>query len=139
MSTNGITWLARGSAVAMAAARVAIGFLAVTRPDRLAGSWLGAESGSRKHTSVRVLGRASGGRDLMLGLGALGATVAGNRSAGWWLAAGGVVDAVDGVATLAAWRDLPAESRAKFVIAAFGTAVATAAICAGLPGDRPDR
>lgn len=135
---TGPSRLARYSAVSMAATRIAIGLLAVTEPHRLARSWLGATGGDRKLTSVRVLGRASGGRDLTLGLGALAAIGTGGRHAVWWLAAGGLVDAVDGAATLGAWRDLPRESRTKFAVAAFGTAALSALICRGL-ADRGGR
>lgn len=126
------TRLARGSAAAMSLTRVAIGLGAVARPGNLARTWLGADGGSPSLSSVRVLGRASAGRDLMLGAGGLAALARRDAHAADWLAAGGVVDAVDGASTVLAWEDLPVRTRGVFVAAAAGTAVLSAAIWAGL-------
>lgn len=125
--------LATAAATAMAAARVTIGLSTVLRPDRLARSWLGASAeGTDARPAVQVLGRGHGGRDLMLGAGALAALAARDRAAGAWLAAGGVADAVDGVTTVLLWRSLPSRSRWVFAASAAGTAVASGLICAGL-------
>lgn len=132
MRNSTMARLARGSAAAMSLTRVAIGLGAVLRPGNLARSWLGEQGGSRSLPAVRVLGRASAGRDMVLGTGGLAALARKDTSAGPWLAAGGVVDAVDGVSTVLAWAELPQRSRGVFVAAAAGTAVLSAAIYAGL-------
>ena len=64
----------RRGATAVAAARVAIGVLALARPGVPSRPWVGVGAGADEGTAglaARVLGRALGGRDLGLGLGAL--------------------------------------------------------------------
>ena len=64
----------RRGATAVAAARVAIGVLALARPGVPSRPWVGVGAGTGDGTAglaARVLGRALGGRDLGLGLGAL--------------------------------------------------------------------
>jgi hypothetical protein len=60
-------WLRRG-ATAVAASRVGLGFVALGVPSLVSRAWVGR---SGDGPSGRVLGRALGGRDLALGLGAL--------------------------------------------------------------------
>jgi len=62
-------WLRRG-ATAVAVSRVGVGVVAFTAPALVSRSWVGSAGGG---PSGRVLGRALGGRDLALGLGALAA------------------------------------------------------------------
>jgi hypothetical protein len=62
-------WLRRG-ATAVAVARVGVGVVAFAAPALVSRSWVGGAGGG---PSGRVLGRALGGRDLALGLGALAA------------------------------------------------------------------
>src|SRR5450631_3336736 len=62
-------WLRRG-ATAVAVARVGVGVVAFAAPALVSRSWAGGAGGG---PSGRVLGRALGGRDLALGLGALAA------------------------------------------------------------------
>ena len=91
----------RGGATAMAAARTAIGVVALAAPTLVTRPWLGPDRGP----AARVLGRALGGRDLALGLGALAALQqppAGPRSAGhpgMWIGVGALSDATDVLAT----------------------------------------
>src|SRR5580704_17164876 len=62
----------RRGATAVAAARVAIGVLALARPGVPTRPWVGAGTGDgTAGLAAWVLGRALGGRDLGLGLGAL--------------------------------------------------------------------
>ncbi len=61
-------WLRRGAA-AVAVSRVGVGVVALAAPALVSRSWVGGAGG----LSGRVLGRALGGRDLALGLGALAA------------------------------------------------------------------
>jgi hypothetical protein len=60
-------WLRRG-ATAVAASRVGVGFVALGAPMLVSRSWVGRSGDGAPGT---VLGRALGGRDLALGLGAL--------------------------------------------------------------------
>jgi hypothetical protein len=114
-------WARRG-ATAVAAGRVAIGVVALTAPPLVARPWVGEAAGSAEG---RVLARALGGRDLALGLGAL-AALTGQSAAGsamTWVGLAAVADACDTVATVVAWRKLPAT---KWLVAA--TAAGAAAI-----------
>jgi hypothetical protein len=61
------------AATAVAAGRVALGLAALARPDVPARPWVGA---SADGLAAQVFGRALGGRDLALGLGALSALAA---------------------------------------------------------------
>lgn len=131
-------WLTRGGAAAMSGARVLIGSGAVRRPAGLAQSWLGEGAGAPELSSVRVLGRASGGRDFVLGLGGLWTSLRPGPGVGGWIAAGGVVDAIDGVSTALDWDQLPAKRRVFFAVAAGGTAVLSFLICAGLAGSESE-
>ena len=62
-------WLRRG-ATAVAVSRIGVGVVAFAAPALVSRSWVGGAGGG---PSGRVLGRALGGRDLALGLGALAA------------------------------------------------------------------
>ena len=110
MTTSG--WI-QGGAAALAAARTAIGVLALAAPTLVTRPWLGQD----RSAAPRVLGRALGGRDLVLGLGALAALrpmPPGPRSAGHpgvWTGAGALADSLDVLATVAAWDELPAAGR----------------------------
>ena len=89
--------------------------------------------------AARVFGRALGARDLALGLGALAALQSpadqpGSASA--WVAAGALSDALDVVASLSSWRELPRVGRWLVGVSAGGAALAGAA---GALGVRPDR
>lgn len=111
----------RRLAVAIAAARVGLGALAVLVPDLVLRPWVGSGEGPAR----TLLGRSLGGRDLALGLGAL---LAARRDAPLrgWVEAGGLSDAGDAVATVAAWRHLPRRSRALVLLASAGAAAAAA-------------
>ena len=62
-------WLRRG-ATAVAVSRIGVGVVAFAAPALVSRAWVGGAGGG---PSGRVLGRALGGRDLALGLGALAA------------------------------------------------------------------
>jgi hypothetical protein len=126
--------LLRRGAAAVAAARVAIGVTALVWPAGPARSWVGPAAGERSgELSGRVFGRALGGRDLALGL----ATLAALRQLGdepgepgpasVWVAAGALSDALDVVASLAAWRELPRLSRWLVLGSAAGASLTGAA------------
>ncbi|HLX47272.1 MAG TPA: hypothetical protein VKS82_02960 [Streptosporangiaceae bacterium] len=116
-------WLRRG-ATALAAARTAIGLAALASPALIARPWVGA--GAAKAAPGRVLGRALGGRDLALGLGALAAlqrTQAGAPySAGVWVGVAALADSFDVLATATAWDELPGMTRWLVAGSAAGSA-----------------
>ena len=113
---RGIT---RWGVTAIAAGRLGIGLVAVVRPELAARSWLGRAADG--DTAARVLGRALGGRDVALALGALRADdpVELRR----WVGLGGLADAVDAVATIACWSALGKVNRVMVLVAAAGAAV----------------
>ena len=119
--------LLRRAAAAVAAARVGLGATALAFPSVPARPWVGA---SADELSAQVFGRALGGRDVALGLGALAA--AGQvsdapRTAAAWYAAGALSDALDTAVTIAAWDRLPRVTRWLVAATAGGAAVAGAA------------
>ena len=133
-------WFRRGAA-AVAVGRTALGVVALASPTLVARPWVGEVTGP----AAQVLGRALGGRDLALGLGALGAlagvgdgTQAGAASAAW-VGAGALADSLDVLATLASWRELPPGGRWLVLGSAGGAALAGAAgAWALLPGRAAD-
>ena len=117
----------RRGALTVAAGRVALGLTALAWPAVPARPWVGA---SADDLAARVFGRALGGRDLALGLGALAALRrpdAEPGAAASWVAAGALSDALDVAASLASWRDLPRLTRWLVVASAGGAALTGAA------------
>ena len=126
-STTTIPSLLRQGATTVAAGRVALGVTALVWPSVPARPWVGAAADD---VAARVFGRALGARDLALGLGALAALqgpAAQAGSARAWVAAGALSDALDVVASLSSWRDLPRVTRWLVAASAGGAAVAGAA------------
>jgi hypothetical protein len=130
----------RRGATAVAAARVALGVLALARPGVPSRPWVGVGAGAEEGTAglaVRVLGRALGGRDLGLGLGALAAiTQEDGESSSMWVAAGALCDGLDVAATLASWRELPRVTRWLVLSSAAGASLAGAAGAVALRATR---
>jgi hypothetical protein len=124
-------WVRRG-ATALAAARTALGVVALTSPALPGRPWVGAAADA---TPGRVLARALGGRDLALGLGALAALQpfskpsagAAANEAALWVGMGALADSVDLLATAIAWRELPPVGRWLVAASAGGAALAGAA------------
>ena len=83
---------------------------------------------ARKPTP-RMLVRFYGTRDVILGLGTLRASSAGD-GAGGWLAAGIAADVLDASVMLAEWSDIPAHKRVPGLITALGAAGVGAALLA---------
>lgn len=121
----------------MAAGRVVLGLTALAWPSVPARPWVGAAADD---VAARVFGRALGARDLALGLGAL-ATLQGPAgqagSASAWVAAGALSDALDVVASLSAWRELPRVGRWLVAASAGGAAVAGGAGALAVRQKRP--
>ena len=124
-STTTISSLLRQGATAVAAGRVALGVTALVWPSVPARPWVGADADG---VAARVFGRALGARDLALGLGALAALQdpeAGSARA--WVAAGALSDALDVVASVSSWDELPRITRWLVAASAGGAALAGAA------------
>ena len=121
------TSLLRRGATAVAAGRVAIGATALAWPLVPARPWVGANA---DNVAAQVFGRALGARDLALGLGALAALQAPSSSgaeagsARAWVAAGALSDALDVVASVLSWRELPRFTRWLVAASAGGAALA---------------
>ncbi len=106
--------------------------MALVMPTQLARGWVGPEAAGG---TGKVLARAMGGRDLALGMGAVLALRHGGDApvlalrlgggAPGWLAAGGLADAGDSIATLLAWRALPKRGRWAVLGLAGGSVVAS--------------
>ena len=125
-STPIVPLLRRGATV-VAAGRVALGVTALVWPSVPARPWVGAAADD---VAARVFGRALGARDLALGLGALAALrgpAAQTGSARAWVAAGALSDALDVVASVSSWRELPRFTRWLVAASAGGAALAGAA------------
>ena len=126
-TATSIPALLRRGAVTVAAGRVALGLTILGWPAVPARPWVGA---SADDLAARVFGRALGGRDLALGLGAL-AALQGPRaepgSAAAWVAAGALSDALDVAASVASWRELPRVTRWLVAASAGGAALTGAA------------
>ena len=105
-------WLRRG-ATAVAVSRVGVGVVAFAAPALVSRSWVGGAGGG---PSGRVLGRALGGRDLALGLGALAALrlqrlrAASGRAMVWDAALSAAPDPVAGPASVPVRPDAAPET-----------------------------
>jgi len=131
----------RRGAVAVAAGRVGLGLTALVWPAVPARPWVGATADD---LTAQVFGRALGGRDVALGLGALAALLrpgAGPGSASAWVAAGALSDALDVTASLASWPELPRVTRWLVAVSAGGAALtgAAAALTSAAAAIRPDQ
>jgi len=139
VTSTPIAPLLRRGATAVAVGRVALGVTALAWPSVPARPWVGAAADD---VAARVFGRALGGRDLALGLGALVALqgpAAQAGSARAWLAAGALSDALDVVATVSSWPELPRVTRWLVAASAGGAALAGAAGALVAGGAKPDQ
>lgn len=124
-------WASSALAASVAAGRLAIGVGAVASPDLPLRWWVDDADVGR--AGPRVLARALGGRDAALAVGALRALVVGGDLRPW-VAAGGLADAIDAVATIACWAELPSWRRRLVLTLAGGAATASlVALRRGLP------
>jgi hypothetical protein len=115
-------------AVTIAGARVALGAVAIAAPRAASRPWVGAATAG---PASAVLGRALGGRDVALGLGAL---LASRRSAPLrgWVEAGGLADCGDVTATLLSFGRLPRWGRWVVLAASVGAAASAAVVAPSL-------
>jgi hypothetical protein len=104
-----------------AAGRVAIGAALLVAPQLVTRGWIGPPGGA---PGAKLLARGLGTRDLVLGLGVIGALDRGDPRAPDWVRAGAVADVGDAVATVLAFRHLPPLSRYGVLLLAGGAAVA---------------
>jgi hypothetical protein len=130
--TTEVPVLLRHGARAVAAGRVALGLTALAWPRVVARPWVGPAD----NVTGRVFGRALGGRDLALGLGAVAALESQSENASGWVAAGALCDALDVAASLASWRELPRFTRWLVVASAGGAAIVGAAGAIAIRGSR---
>jgi hypothetical protein len=98
---------ARNAALAIAVGRVGIGAALLLNPVVINRGWVGEDAA---RPGARVLGRAVGARDLVLGVGAVLA-LRGSFPARPWLVAGALADLGDLGATLGERRALPPTGR----------------------------
>jgi hypothetical protein len=138
VTSTSIPSLLRRGATAVAVGRVALGVTALAWPSIPARPWVGAAADD---VAARVFGRALGARDLALGLGALAALqgpAAETGSARAWVAAGALSDALDVVASVSSWHELPRFTRWLVAASAGGAALAGAAGALAGTASRPD-
>jgi len=113
---------ARKTATQLAIGRIVIGAALVAAPEKVTSGWIGADA---DREGARVLGRAVGVRDLVIGVGQLSGIRAGYGAAGWFRA-GGAGDVVDLGATLAAGDRIPTLGRYSVAALALTSAVLSA-------------
>ena len=101
--------------------RVGVGAAFIAQPQLWMRPWIGTDA---ERPAARLLSRALGARDVVLGLGTLQSTT---RE---WLAAALVADAADLLLTIAAGDELPRRGRV-LVTAIAGTGVALGAVALG--------
>ena len=92
----------RDTVRALAIGRIVLGASLVLAPRRVASGWVGSDA----DTGAASVGRALGARDVVLG-GMLLHILDNPQVAQRWTATCGAVDAVDGLALLAARREIP--------------------------------
>ena len=139
MTSTPIVPLLRRGATAVAIGRVALGLTALAWPWVPARPWVGAAADD---VAAQVFGRALGARDLALGLGALAALQGQRAAAGSaraWVAAGALSDALDVVASVKSWPELPRVTRWLVAASAGGAALAGAAGALTLSPATPER
>ena len=122
----------RRAAQAIAWGRVAIGTTALVAPMAVVVPWVGAATDSANAASIRLLARTLGGRDLALGVGGLRALSHSEDEARPWVALSGVSDAVDALATMAAFAWLPRRTRWPILVASLGSALVSIRAATGL-------
>lgn len=111
---------ARRLALGLAGMRAALGVTALVAPTLAGRPWIGEDAA---RAGTRLFGRAMGGRDLALGLGALLAA-RGGLPVRNWVAAGALADLTDAATTVTSYRLLPRRSRPLVLAVTLGATVA---------------
>jgi hypothetical protein len=124
---------ARSAAWVLGAARSGLGLVALAAPQSVARPWVGEDAGT---LGAKVLGRALGGRDIALGLGAM-ASLARDEPPLYWLAAGALADLVDSTVTAASFAGLPKFGRWVVLASAGGAAILGFAALSSFARPRP--
>jgi hypothetical protein len=107
----------------LAVGRIGVGVGLLAAPNQVARSWGGTVTAE---PGAKLFLRALGGRDLLLGLGALRSLSEGDRAAEAWVRASALADVTDAAATTIALRHLP--SPGKWLTIALATAAAAAGL-----------
>jgi len=111
-------------AIGLAANRILFGVAFLAAPAATGSGWIGRDA---KRTPVKLLLRAVGARDLVLGAGALAALTAERCDPRSWMATQAVCDVADLAATFAARDSIPeAGFRAAAALAGVSAAIAIA-------------
>lgn len=118
----------RELALGQALSRTAVGVAMIARPELGLGPWIGADA---KRPAVGLASRALGAREMVLGLGQLGALRAG-FGVRPWLVGGLLADSVDLWATLKARDDIPSTGAVGVAAVAAGSAALCAYLLRGL-------
>jgi hypothetical protein len=114
--------------------RLLFGVAFVGKPRLMDRAWIGKQA---RLPGAQLLARGVGARDLALGLGGLQSVARNDGSAGPWLGAAAVCDAVDFGATWVAGRGIPRDARRNVLaIAAVFAALSTVAAI-GTSGAEP--
>jgi hypothetical protein len=115
---------ARDLALSQARGRIAVGAALLVAPGWTGRRWIGEPADD---PAVKVLTRALGVRDLVIGLGAVIAMDRGAPARGWFEAAA-LSDSVDLIATVLARNAIPDGARKAVTMIAGGSAIACAAL-----------
>jgi hypothetical protein len=121
--------LTRNLARLIAWGRVGVGCTALVAPSRVSRPWVGP-AGAKVES--RLLARTIGGRDLALGIGTLRALSSTDREARPWVALAGVADAVDALATLSSFGELPRRTRWGVLAITLGAAILSTRVAISL-------
>jgi hypothetical protein len=113
-------------AIVLGAGRVLFGVAMLATPGRITRAWVGADD-----VPSAVLVRCLAGRDIVIGAGLVAAAARGGDPRPW-LVGGVLADTVDGVATLAAGRDVPTNGRIGTAALAAGAALYGAWLTRGI-------
>lgn len=112
----------------IAMGRAAVGAAFIVLPGAALKGWTGPASGA-----TRVIGRAFGARDLVMGLATLKAIDSGDKAqARFWAQAGAACDGVDVVATWMGARHIPKRSLLTLTVVAAGATAAGVRIARAL-------
>ena len=125
---------ARDQALLNARGRMAIGAVMVLAPRLVGPMWIGSDADRRP---VKLLARAVGARDVVLGLGLAVALDRGAPVRGW-LEGAALADAIDLLATLAAGDSIPKGKRRAVALIASASLVTCATLARALddpPGE----